>query len=162
MIKLLGEGFDLHEHLLALRRYHFMELADWADLFIMSLWHRVFLSNQLFALWSFINWFIWLQFLLIHLVFFVSSCRSGVLQKLIIKYQKFKGYSNCQFRGLHVNETIIRTGYLFILKKMEPHLFQHLLQVISLTVIASFVYSFSSSLIIFCLSMASLAHFHVS
>ncbi|XVF19558.1 hypothetical protein REPUB_Repub11eG0121900 [Reevesia pubescens] len=36
-IKLLEEGFDLQEHLLALRRYHFMELADWADLFIMSL-----------------------------------------------------------------------------------------------------------------------------
>ncbi|KAF6169810.1 hypothetical protein GIB67_034202 [Kingdonia uniflora] len=40
-IKLLEEGFDLQEHLLALRRYHFMEFADWADLFIMSLWrHR--------------------------------------------------------------------------------------------------------------------------
>ncbi|KAJ0078980.1 hypothetical protein Patl1_23692 [Pistacia atlantica] len=39
-IKLLEEGFDLHEHLLALRRYHFMELADWADLFIMSLWNH--------------------------------------------------------------------------------------------------------------------------
>ncbi|XP_064984365.1 uncharacterized protein LOC135624557 isoform X2 [Musa acuminata AAA Group] len=35
-IKLLEEGFDLHEHLLALRRYHFMELADWADTFIIS------------------------------------------------------------------------------------------------------------------------------
>uniref|UniRef100_A0A5B7BZ58 Gamma-tubulin complex component 6 n=1 Tax=Davidia involucrata TaxID=16924 RepID=A0A5B7BZ58_DAVIN len=39
-IKLLEEGFDLQEHLLALRRYHFMEFADWADLFIMSLWHH--------------------------------------------------------------------------------------------------------------------------
>ncbi|KAL3518746.1 hypothetical protein ACH5RR_021335 [Cinchona calisaya] len=39
-LKLLEEGFDLQEHLLALRRYHFMELADWADLFIMSLWHH--------------------------------------------------------------------------------------------------------------------------
>ncbi|KAF8396319.1 hypothetical protein HHK36_017934 [Tetracentron sinense] len=39
-IKLLEEGFDLREHLLALRRYHFMELADWADLFIMSLWNH--------------------------------------------------------------------------------------------------------------------------
>ncbi|WCJ41567.1 Spc97 / Spc98 family of spindle pole body (SBP) component [Euphorbia peplus] len=38
-IKLL-EGFDLHEHLLALRRYHFMESADWADLFIKSLPHH--------------------------------------------------------------------------------------------------------------------------
>ncbi|XP_038986938.1 uncharacterized protein LOC103722329 isoform X2 [Phoenix dactylifera] len=36
-LKLLDEGFDLHEHLLALRRYHFMELADWADSFLMSL-----------------------------------------------------------------------------------------------------------------------------
>ncbi|KAF8039693.1 hypothetical protein BT93_B2031 [Corymbia citriodora subsp. variegata] len=42
-IKLLEEGFDLHEHLLSLRRYHFMERADWADLFIMSLWqHKQF------------------------------------------------------------------------------------------------------------------------
>ncbi|KAK1586607.1 hypothetical protein Q3G72_004193 [Acer saccharum] len=39
-IKLLEEGFDLHGHLMALRRYHFMELADWADLFIMSLWRH--------------------------------------------------------------------------------------------------------------------------
>ncbi|KAK6235334.1 Gamma tubulin complex component [Theobroma cacao] len=39
-IKLLEEGFDLQEHLLALRRYHFMELADWADLFIMYLSHH--------------------------------------------------------------------------------------------------------------------------
>lgn len=36
-IKLLEEGFDLQEHLIALRQYHFMEIADWADLFIMSL-----------------------------------------------------------------------------------------------------------------------------
>lgn len=41
-IKILEEGFDLTGHLLALRRYHFMELADWADLFIMSLLHHVF------------------------------------------------------------------------------------------------------------------------
>lgn len=40
-IKVLEEGFDLQGQLLALRRYHFMELADWADLFIMSLWHHV-------------------------------------------------------------------------------------------------------------------------
>ncbi|KAB2028136.1 hypothetical protein ES319_D05G078600v1 [Gossypium barbadense] len=39
-IKILEEGFDLQEHLLALRQYHFMELADWADLFIMSLSHH--------------------------------------------------------------------------------------------------------------------------
>ncbi|KZV44463.1 hypothetical protein F511_19364 [Dorcoceras hygrometricum] len=39
-IKLLVEGFKLQEHLLALRRYHFMEFADWADMFILSLWHR--------------------------------------------------------------------------------------------------------------------------
>lgn len=39
-IRLLEEGFDLQEHLLALYRYHFMEYADWADLFIMSLWHH--------------------------------------------------------------------------------------------------------------------------
>ncbi|OVA00879.1 Spc97/Spc98 [Macleaya cordata] len=39
-IKLLEEGFDLREHFLALRRYHFMEFADWADLFIMSLWRH--------------------------------------------------------------------------------------------------------------------------
>ncbi|ONK74272.1 uncharacterized protein A4U43_C03F4550 [Asparagus officinalis] len=36
-IKLLKEGFDLHNHLVALRRYHFMEQADWADSFILSL-----------------------------------------------------------------------------------------------------------------------------
>ncbi|KAL5708846.1 hypothetical protein ACHQM5_019600 [Ranunculus cassubicifolius] len=39
-IKLLEDGFDLQAHLLALRRYHFMEFADWADLFIMSLWRH--------------------------------------------------------------------------------------------------------------------------
>ncbi|MQL74754.1 hypothetical protein Taro_007131 [Colocasia esculenta] len=37
-IQLLEEGFDLHQHLLALRRYHFMEFADWADSFVVSLW----------------------------------------------------------------------------------------------------------------------------
>jgi gamma-tubulin complex component 6 len=47
-IKLFEEGFGLLEHLLALRRYHFMELADWADLFIKSLWHHVFFSNDNF------------------------------------------------------------------------------------------------------------------
>eukprot|EP01018_Ginkgo_biloba_P010463 Gb_28790 [translate_table: standard] len=36
-VKLLEEGFGLHGHLLALRRYFFMEVADWADAFIMSL-----------------------------------------------------------------------------------------------------------------------------
>lgn len=40
-IKLLEEGFSLQEHLLALRRYHMMESADWADLFIVSLWQHV-------------------------------------------------------------------------------------------------------------------------
>ncbi|KAJ9537147.1 hypothetical protein OSB04_029880 [Centaurea solstitialis] len=39
-IKLLEEGFSLQEHLLALRRYHMMESADWADLFIVSLGHH--------------------------------------------------------------------------------------------------------------------------
>lgn len=39
-IKVLEEGFNLQGQLLALRRYHFMELADWADLFITSLWHH--------------------------------------------------------------------------------------------------------------------------
>ncbi|XP_024961865.1 uncharacterized protein LOC112502237 isoform X2 [Cynara cardunculus var. scolymus] len=39
-IKLLEEGFSLQEHLLALRRYHIMESADWADLFIVSLRHH--------------------------------------------------------------------------------------------------------------------------
>lgn len=40
-IKLLEGGFDLKEHFHALRRYHFMEIADWADLFVTSLWHHV-------------------------------------------------------------------------------------------------------------------------
>ncbi|CAA0805950.1 Spc97 / Spc98 family of spindle pole body (SBP) component [Striga hermonthica] len=39
-IKLLTEGFKLQEHLQSLRCYHFMEVADWVDLFIMSLWHH--------------------------------------------------------------------------------------------------------------------------
>ncbi|XP_043722483.1 uncharacterized protein LOC122669702 isoform X2 [Telopea speciosissima] len=45
-IKLLEEGFNLQEHLFALRRYHFMELADWADLFIVSLWHHKWYAAQ--------------------------------------------------------------------------------------------------------------------
>ncbi|WVZ86763.1 hypothetical protein U9M48_033497, partial [Paspalum notatum var. saurae] len=45
-MKLLEEGFDLCAHLLALRRYHFMELADWADSFILSIYHKK---------WSFIK-----------------------------------------------------------------------------------------------------------
>ncbi|GMH11154.1 hypothetical protein Nepgr_012995 [Nepenthes gracilis] len=39
-IELLQKGFNLQEHLQAMRRYHFMEIADWADLFIKSLWHH--------------------------------------------------------------------------------------------------------------------------
>ncbi|KAJ3696133.1 hypothetical protein LUZ60_001510 [Juncus effusus] len=39
-IKLLVEGFDLHEHFLSLRRYHFMEISDWADSLIASLFHK--------------------------------------------------------------------------------------------------------------------------
>jgi gamma-tubulin complex component 6 len=45
-IKLLEEGFGLQEHLLALRRYHFMELADWADVFVVSLWHHKWLVTE--------------------------------------------------------------------------------------------------------------------
>ncbi|KAF3512803.1 hypothetical protein F2Q69_00006695 [Brassica cretica] len=45
-IKLLEEGFGLKEHLLALRRYHFMELADWADVFVVSLWHHKWLVTE--------------------------------------------------------------------------------------------------------------------
>ena len=52
-IKLLEEGFDLQEHLLALRHYHFMELADWTDLFIKSLWHHVFFSNITLMLYNY-------------------------------------------------------------------------------------------------------------
>ncbi|XP_021720613.1 uncharacterized protein LOC110688206 isoform X1 [Chenopodium quinoa] len=39
-IKLLEGGFDLQEHFHALRRYLFMETADWADIFVTSLWHH--------------------------------------------------------------------------------------------------------------------------
>nr|XP_043613842.1 uncharacterized protein LOC122585783 [Erigeron canadensis] len=45
-IKLLEEGFSLQEHLLALRRYHMMESADWADLFIVSLWHHKWYATE--------------------------------------------------------------------------------------------------------------------
>ncbi|KAL0459047.1 UNVERIFIED_CONTAM: hypothetical protein Slati_0531900 [Sesamum latifolium] len=45
-IKLLIEGYKLQEHLRALRCYHFMEVADWADLFIMSLWRRKWHVNE--------------------------------------------------------------------------------------------------------------------
>ncbi|CAM8897921.1 unnamed protein product [Rhodiola kirilowii] len=45
-IKLLKEGFSLQEHLKALRRYHLMEVADWADLFIMSLWHHKWCRDE--------------------------------------------------------------------------------------------------------------------
>lgn len=37
---MLEGGFDLQEHFLSLRRYHFMEIADWADLFVTSLLHH--------------------------------------------------------------------------------------------------------------------------
>lgn len=40
-IKLLKEGFDLGDHFLALRRYHFMETADWADNLVASLFNQV-------------------------------------------------------------------------------------------------------------------------
>ncbi|KAI7743416.1 hypothetical protein M8C21_011267, partial [Ambrosia artemisiifolia] len=45
-IKLLEEGFSLQQHLLALRRYHMMESADWADLFIISLWQHKWYATE--------------------------------------------------------------------------------------------------------------------
>ncbi|KAF5816289.1 putative gamma-tubulin complex component protein [Helianthus annuus] len=45
-IKLLEEGFSLQQHLLALRRYHMMESADWADLFIVSLWQHKWYARE--------------------------------------------------------------------------------------------------------------------
>ncbi|KAI4368676.1 hypothetical protein MLD38_017208 [Melastoma candidum] len=39
-IKLLLEGFHLQEHLISLRGFHFLEVADWADMFITSLWQQ--------------------------------------------------------------------------------------------------------------------------
>ncbi|KAF0893392.1 hypothetical protein E2562_024212 [Oryza meyeriana var. granulata] len=39
-MKLLEEGFDLCGHLQALRHYHFMELADWADSLIISIYNK--------------------------------------------------------------------------------------------------------------------------
>ncbi|KAK9066272.1 hypothetical protein SSX86_013593 [Deinandra increscens subsp. villosa] len=45
-IKLLEEGFCLQQHLLALRRYHMMESADWADLFIISLWQHKWYATE--------------------------------------------------------------------------------------------------------------------
>jgi hypothetical protein len=67
-IKLLEEGFDLLEHLLALRRYYFMELADWADLFIKSLWHHVFFSNITLMLYNYMI-HMTLNFLILFLSF---------------------------------------------------------------------------------------------
>jgi gamma-tubulin complex component 6 len=43
-MKLLKEGFDLDDHFLALRRYHFMEIADWADYLVGSLFNQVYFS----------------------------------------------------------------------------------------------------------------------
>ncbi|KAK9123015.1 hypothetical protein Sjap_012617 [Stephania japonica] len=58
-IKLLEEGFDLQQHLLALRRYHFMEYADWADLFIMALrrhkWHIAEASQSISEIQGFLD-----------------------------------------------------------------------------------------------------------
>ncbi|KAK9170193.1 hypothetical protein Syun_002333 [Stephania yunnanensis] len=58
-IKLLEEGFDLQQHLLALRRYHFMEFADWADLFIMALrrhkWHIAEASQSISEIQGFLD-----------------------------------------------------------------------------------------------------------
>lgn len=123
-IKLLEEGFDLLEHLLALRRYHFMELADWADLFIKSLWHHVFFSNITVMLCNYMI-HMTLNFLILFL-FFTWNHRSGVSQRLIKDFQKFKVSLRCQFRGLHVSEILIRIGYLCTWKNMGLCLFQHL------------------------------------
>ncbi|KAL6516397.1 hypothetical protein OROGR_019702 [Orobanche gracilis] len=46
-INLLIEGFKLQEHFQSLRCYYFMELADWANLFIISLWHRKWHVSEL-------------------------------------------------------------------------------------------------------------------
>lgn len=45
-IKLLEEGFNLQEHLLALRRYHFMEMSDWVDSFVILLSSQSALQHE--------------------------------------------------------------------------------------------------------------------
>ena len=73
-INVLEEAFKLQEHLLALRRYHFMELADWADLFILSLWHHVFLNYLIifFKINHFYYFFITLYFSTILIASFIT------------------------------------------------------------------------------------------
>lgn len=98
-IKLLIEGFKLQEHLQSLRCYHFMEMGDWADLFIMSLWQRVCS--------------ILIVYLILSIVFYAdytSHIRNGMSVKWIRGFQKFKRFLNWLPEGHHVNETLIRIG----------------------------------------------------
>jgi hypothetical protein len=64
-----------------------------------------------------------------HILCFTWNHRSGLLQKLMKGFQKFKAYLNCQFRSRLVSKTLIRIGCFCTWKDMGNYLFQHLLSV---------------------------------
>ncbi|XP_077245230.1 spc97 / Spc98 family of spindle pole body (SBP) component [Tasmannia lanceolata] len=80
-IKFLEEVFDLRGHLLALRRYHFMELADWADIFIMSLRHHKWHISEANQRISEIQG-------LLDLAIQRSSCESDLYKERLFVYMK--------------------------------------------------------------------------
>ncbi|XP_072951889.1 uncharacterized protein [Typha angustifolia] len=104
-IKLLEERFDLPEHLLALRRYHFMELADWADLFIVSLchqkWSNIEPERKIVEIQSFLD-----------LALQRSSCESDPYKERLYVYMKEQSVIplSTSATGLNVFDSMI-LGY---------------------------------------------------
>lgn len=124
-IKLLEEGFDLQGHLLSLRHYHFMELADWADSFITSLWNHVcsftfedYVCHQVVL--SFL-WIISRLSIFNALVLISLPTRNGLLLMPTKNSQIFKDFLTWHYKGPHARATSIRKGYLYTWKDRALH-----------------------------------------
>ncbi|KAJ3698811.1 hypothetical protein LUZ61_002516 [Rhynchospora tenuis] len=101
-IKLLKEGFDLGDHFLALRRYHFMEMADWADHLVASLFNQRWFNIQAEQNIAVVQG-------LLDLALQRSSCDSDPYKERLFVYVKeedkvcFSGSAS----GLHIFDSIL-------------------------------------------------------
>ncbi|KAJ1698349.1 hypothetical protein LUZ63_006861 [Rhynchospora breviuscula] len=101
-IKLLKEGFDLGDHFLALRRYHFMEMADWADHLVASLFNQRWFNIQAEQNIAVVQG-------LLDLALQRSSCDSDPYKERLFLY--VKGEDKVSFSGsasgLHIFDSIL-------------------------------------------------------
>ncbi|XP_047332272.1 uncharacterized protein LOC124935884 [Impatiens glandulifera] len=105
-IKLLLEGFGLQDHLLALRRYHLMEVADWANIFVTALWnhkwHVMEASSEVSEIQR-----------LLESSVQRSSCEGDKYKGNLYVYSKRKGIMTSSISGIGVDSfDFIGLGYM--------------------------------------------------